>query len=73
MAWDFSTEPDDVTRAVFAEREGKAVRREVVAGARSGEWREVDVGLEETDSVILAGGQALEDGAPVQTAKGESQ
>ncbi len=58
---------------IFALLEGKAVRREIVPGPKSGEWREVDEGLQESDSVILAQGQSLEDGTPVRTAGGNPQ
>ena len=52
--------------AVFAVREGKAVRVPVKLGYTDGEWTEVREGLEEGEQVVTAGKVALRDGSAVQ-------
>ena len=52
--------------AVFAVREGRAVRVPVSLGYADGEWVEVRAGLEPGDQVVTAGRMALRDGSPVQ-------
>jgi membrane fusion protein (multidrug efflux system) len=52
--------------AVFAVREGKAVRVPIQIGHLSGELAEVRDGLEEGDQVVTAGKVTLRDGAAVE-------
>ena len=52
--------------AVYAVREGKAVRVPVKLGYTDGEWTEVREGLKEGDKVVTAGKVALRDGSAVQ-------
>lgn len=52
--------------AVFAVRNGKAVRAPVTIGYTEGEWTEVRSGLKAGDQVVTAGKVALRDGSDVQ-------
>ena len=52
--------------AVYAVRDGKAVRVPVKLGYTDGEWTEVREGLKEGDKVVTAGKVALRDGSAVQ-------
>ncbi len=52
--------------AVFAVRDGKAVRTPVKLGYTDGEWAEVRSGLKVGDQVVTAGKTALRDGGIVQ-------
>jgi membrane fusion protein (multidrug efflux system) len=56
---------DADTYAVFVEKDGRAVRRTVTLGARSGSTIEILSGLSSGDRVIVSGSQALYDGQPV--------
>ena len=57
---------DDDEPAVYAVREGKAVRTPVTTGYVDGAWIEVREGLGEGDRVVTAGKVALRDGSVVQ-------
>lgn len=52
--------------AVYAVRDGKAVRVAIKTGYTEGEWTEVRGGLKPGDSVVTAGKSALRDGSAVQ-------
>lgn len=56
---------DAETYAVFVEKNGRAVRRVVTLGARSGSNSEILTGLSTGDRVIISGVQNLYDGQPV--------
>ncbi|WP_411832060.1 efflux RND transporter periplasmic adaptor subunit [Pseudoxanthomonas mexicana] len=57
---------DDGEPAVFAVRDGKAVRVPVKLGYTEGEWTEIRDGLKEGEQVVTAGKVALRDGTAVQ-------
>ncbi|WFC40356.1 efflux RND transporter periplasmic adaptor subunit [Pseudoxanthomonas sp. SE1] len=57
---------DDGDPAVFAVRDGKAVRVPVKVGYVDGEWIEVREGLKPGDQVVTAGKVALREGSAVQ-------
>jgi membrane fusion protein, multidrug efflux system len=57
---------DENDPAVFAVRNGKAVRTPVKLGYSDGEWIEVRGGLKADDRVVTAGKVALRDGSDVQ-------
>jgi membrane fusion protein (multidrug efflux system) len=54
------------TPAVYAVRDGKAVRVPIKTGYTDGEWTEVREGLKPGDAVVTAGKVALREGSPVQ-------
>jgi len=56
---------DADTYALFVEKDGRAVRRTVTLGARSGSSAEVLTGLSTGDRLIVSGTQNLYDGQPV--------
>ena len=56
--------------AVFAVRNGKAVRLPVTTGYVNGEWIEIRSGLQPTDRVITAGKAAVRDGVAVTVLNG---
>ena len=51
---------------LFVAQDGKAVKRAVKLGLQTAESVEILSGLEEGESVIIAGNYSLEDGAPIQ-------
>ena len=57
---------DEGEPAVFAVRDGKAVRVPVKLGYIDGEWAEIRSGLKAGDQVVTAGKVALRDGTAVQ-------
>ncbi|MEP6908540.1 MAG: efflux RND transporter periplasmic adaptor subunit [Pseudoxanthomonas sp.] len=57
---------DDGDPAVFAVRDGKAVRVPVKLGYMDGEWVEVRQGVKAGDAVVTAGKTALRDGTLVE-------
>ena len=57
---------DQGAPAVYAVRNGKAVRVAIKTGYTDGEWTEVREGLKPGDAVVTAGKVALRDGSPVQ-------
>lgn len=56
---------DEDRYAVFVEKDGRAVRKTVTLGARSGSNIEILTGLSTGDRVIVSGAQSLYDGQPV--------
>jgi RND family efflux transporter MFP subunit len=56
---------DADTYALYVEKDGRAVRRSVTLGARSGSNAEVLSGLATGDRLIVSGAQGLYDGQPV--------
>jgi membrane fusion protein (multidrug efflux system) len=57
---------DEGDPAVFAVKQGKAVRVPVKLGYLDGQWAEVRSGLKVGDQVVTAGKVALREGSPVQ-------
>ncbi|AKC88084.1 efflux RND transporter periplasmic adaptor subunit [Pseudoxanthomonas suwonensis] len=57
---------DQSESAVYAVRDGKAVRVPVALGYIEGEWAEIRDGLKQGDEVVTAGKVALRDGSAVQ-------
>ena len=56
---------DEGDPAVFAVKQGKAVRVPVKLGYLDGQWAEVRDGLKVGDQVVTAGKVALREGSPV--------
>lgn len=61
---------DEGEAAVYAVREGKAVRIPVTLGYMDGQWVEVTKGLKAGERVVTAGKVALREGSPVQVVGG---
>ncbi|MUV14817.1 efflux RND transporter periplasmic adaptor subunit [Noviluteimonas gilva] len=57
---------DEGDPAVFAVKQGKAVRVPIKLGYLDGQWAEVRQGLKVGDQVVTAGKVALREGSPVQ-------
>src|SRR3546814_8037597 len=57
---------DQGTPAVYAVRDGKAVRVPVKTGYTDGDWTEILGGLKLGDAVVTAGKVALREGSAVQ-------
>ena len=63
---------DEGDPAVYAVKQGKAVRVPVKLGYLDGQWAEVRQGLKVGDQVVTAGKVALREGSPVQVIGGEA-
>ena len=63
---------DEGDPAVYAVKQGKAVRVPVKLGYLDGQWAEVRAGLKVGDQVVTAGKVALREGSPVQIVGGSA-
>ncbi len=62
---------ESIGDTVYAARDGKAERREVMLGFREGNHVEVLSGLEEGEQVVVVGQDGLSDGTPVQALRAD--